>query len=263
MTLHLNTISETLLTILLGFLVALLFVLLSRRISRHLIRMTYLAPRHRRIAASRQATLQGLFSGFISVGALVLAMMFCVAQFIDLSTLVWMVGLFSAAFGLGLRPLISDFLTGVSFIFEDTLGVGEKVEILDVHGVVENVGFRVVQLRGMSGELYVIPNGEIRVIRNFSRGSFSPANVTIHLETKDLLLAIELLEDLGRVAVSQLPNLIAPWQVISQDGAIGQTVYLTLIAHARFGKAAEMRPRMLALIQDHLQQAGIEFAPDA
>jgi small-conductance mechanosensitive channel len=45
-----------------------------------------------------------------------------------------MVGLFAAAFGLGARPLVSDYLTGVGFLFEDTFDVGEKVDILGNEG---------------------------------------------------------------------------------------------------------------------------------
>ena len=77
--------------------------------------------------------------------------------------------MFSAAFGLGFRPLISDFLTGIVFIFEDTLDVGEKVSIVgpwcNFEGVVEKVSLRAVHLRGTSGEMMAVPNGEIRIIR--------------------------------------------------------------------------------------------------
>ena len=110
-----------------------------------------------------------------------------------------MLGLFSAAFGLGFRPLISDVLTGVFFAFEDTLDIGDKVEIVgatNVEGVVEAVDLRTLHLRGNAGELLVIPNGEIRIIRNFSRGLFSLANVTIKLPSKDLHRALDVLEGL-------------------------------------------------------------------
>jgi hypothetical protein len=65
---------------------------------------------------------------------------------------------------------------------------------------------------------------------------------------------------LGREAVSLLPNLLEPWQVISENGTIGQQTELTLLAKARFGKAAEMRPRLLALVQERLAEAGITLA---
>ena len=135
-----------------------------------------------------------------------------------------------------------------------------KVEILGVEGVVEEVNFRVIHVRGMSGELYVIPNGEIRVIRNFSRGKFSPANVTIKVPSKDLSKTLDLIERISQGVMLDLPNLIEPLQVISSESSVGQNVELTILAKARFGKAAEMRPRLVALLHERLTQAGIEFA---
>ena len=86
-------------------------------------------------------------------------------------------GLFSAGFGLGARPMVSDFLSGIGFMFEDTFDVSEKIEIPglpggSVMGLVEAVHLRTTVIRAMSGEPYIVPNGEIRVVRNFSRGDF-------------------------------------------------------------------------------------------
>jgi small conductance mechanosensitive channel len=176
-----------------------------------------------------------------------------------------MLGLFAAGFGLGARPLISDFLTGISFIFEDTFDVGEKVEFLGVgggtiEGVIERINLRTTMIRAPSGELYTIPNGEIRAIRNFSRGRFSTTDITLTLPASGLNEAIPLLEALGVEAVALLPNLLEPWQVISATGIVGQQAELQLVVKTRFGKAAEMRPRLLALVQERLTEAGIQLS---
>src|SRR5690606_13844679 len=117
-----------------------------------------------------------------------------------------------------------------------------------------------VHLRGMGGELCVIPNGEIRIIRNFSRGQYSSADIVIKIAAKDLGRALDVLVPLGEDAMTLLPNLIEPWKVISHDGALGQTTELELLAKARFGKAAEMRPRMQALVHERLANAQISLA---
>jgi small conductance mechanosensitive channel len=171
-------------------------------------------------------------------------------------------GLFSAAFGFGARVVIGDYLSGLSFLFEDTFTVGEKIEITGVRpieGVVEAIILRTTMLRSPSGELYVVPNGEIRAVRNFSRGKFSIANITIKILAADLGAALTTLEALGDEAVVLLPNLIEPWQVTSLVGVTGQFTELTLIAKARFGKAAEMRPRLLTLVQERLSETNIQL----
>lgn len=233
---------------------------LAPRIAHRAVRLSRFSAPTRRPRPERRATLRDLISSAISFVALATATLLSLGQFVDATTVVWMVGLFSAAFGLGARPLISDFLTGISFIFEDTFAVGEKVEILSVIGVIEAVNLRTTSLRGTTGELYVIPNGEIRMVRNFSRGRFSTANVTISVPAADLARALEVLRGMADEAVALLPNLLEPWQVISESGVMGQKTELTIVAKTRFGAAAELRPRLLTLVQERLAEAGVDLA---
>ncbi len=244
------------------YLLAWLVHLLARPIAGRFARLSHLTPQARRPKPERVATLHSLIASTISILAFAGATFFSLGQFVSLTTLVWVVGLFSAAFGLGARPIISDFLTGASFIFEDTFDEGEKVEIMgivSVEGVIERVSLRATWLRGQTGELFVVPNGEVRMVRNFSRGLFSAADIKLKVAAEDLERALHLLEKLGPEAVVLLPNLLEPWRIISESGSIGQQTELTLLARARFGKAAEMRPRLLALVQQRLAEAGISL----
>ena len=45
----------------------------------------------------------------------------------------------------------------------------------------------------------------------------------------------------------------------NESGIIGQQTELTLIAKARFGQAAEMRPRLLALLQERLAETEVDL----
>ncbi len=248
-----------LIRILIFFLIAWIIHRLSRLLAGPLLKLSRFAPRKDRPSPERQETLRFLIASTITFLAFLGAFLVSLLQFISADTLVWVVGLFSAAFGLGARPQLSDFLSGVGFLFEDTFSVGEKVEIMGHEGVIESISLRTTWMRGSTGELFSIPNGEIRTVRNFSRGRFSTANIRVKINTENLGEALTLLQELGEEAVLELPNLIEPWQVISETGAVGKHTELTLIARARFGKAAEMRPRMLTLVHDRLAAAGIEL----
>jgi len=220
-----------------------------------------LTMRHNPRRHERQKTLQALLSNVISIGAFLTAILATFTLFVSIDTMIWVIGLFSAAFGLGARPFISDYLTGLSFFFEDTYDVGDKIEIplspQRVEGVVEKVNLRVTQIRGMEGELFTMPNGDIRLVRNFSRGDFSPTSVTIKVPAVDLATTLDKLEDIAEDAMTKLPNLIQPWQVINQSGELGADAELTVLARAKFGKGAELRTRMLALLQEELHGADI------
>jgi len=211
----------------------------------------------------RRKTLQHLFASIISVVAFITAIVFSLSHVVGWDTLLWMGGFLTAAFGFGARALISDLLAGFNIIFEDIFDVGEKIEVSNTAttatGVVEHVSLRTTWIRAPSGELYVVPNGDIRTVRNFSRGRYSMANIILKIVAADLQRALSILTDLGQEAVTLLPNLLEPWQIISQTGTIGHHAELTLIAKSRFGQAAELRPHLLALVQERLAEAGIEL----
>jgi small conductance mechanosensitive channel len=213
----------------------------------------------------RRETLRQIFASLISVGAFVTAIIFTLGQFVSLDTLLWMAGFLTAAFGFGARALVTDLLAGFNIIFEDIFGVGEKIEVkgstgvISATGVVEYVSLRTTWVRASTGELFVVPNGDVRTVRNFSRGRFSMANITLNLEAHDLNRILPLLTDLGDEAVTLLPDLLEPWQVISKSGEIGKHAELTLVAKARFGNAANLRPQLLTLVDERLAEADINL----
>jgi small conductance mechanosensitive channel len=250
-------LAQSWVNILAFFLLAWLFSRLAGILSRRVIRLGGLASHRSR--PERQKTLYGLVQGIITVTFFVIAILLSLSQFVETTTLIWMIGLFGAGFGLSARPLISDVMAGTSFIFEDTFSVGEKVEILNIEGIIEAITLRTTWLRAPTGELFTIPNGDIRMVRNFSRGRFSMANITLIIPATDLERVLSLLDKLGKDAMSSLPNLIEPWRVISETGIIGQTAELTLLAKARFGKAAELRPKLLALVHKALEDEDIQL----
>ena len=259
-----ETLIDYVVPILFFFGVAYLVHRLSGAVARRFQPIGKLTMRDNPHALDRLITLRALVSNVISGLAFIIATLSSLSLFFSADTLLWVVGLFSAAFGLGARPFISDYLTGLSFIFEDTFYVGDKIEIpifpQRVEGVVEKVSLRTTQIRGMDGELFTMPNGDIRLVRNFSRGDSSPTSVTIKIPAGELSKTLKHLENLSEKAMTLLPNLIEPWKVISKSGELSEEAELTILANAKFGKGAEMRTRMLALLQEELST--IKVLPD-
>lgn len=216
------------------------------------------------VRVERQHTIRHLVASIISVAAFVIAVLLSLNQFLSAEALALFAGLFTAAFSLAARPLIADMFAGVSFIFEDNFDVGEKIELATttgkVEGVVERMTLQTTLVRAPSGELYVVPNSEIRILRNFSRGRFSTAHIKLKLVTADLDRALPLLSGLGSEASAQLPELLESWRIISETGAVGTHTELTLLTRASFGRAAELRPHLLTLVQERLTEAGISLA---
>lgn len=255
-----NTWWSYLLLITLLLLVAWAFHRLSWWLAGRIVRFGHVAGNGKKPRLERQQTVQSLIANAISFIALVAVLLIALSRMVGAANVIWMVGLFGAAFGIGASQHIRDLLTGVSFMFEDSIAVGEKVEVMGVAGVVEAVRLRTTRLRSPTGELYSVPNGDIRLIRNFSRGRFSMIEITLKLAASDLSRALPLLEDMGKEAANAEPDLLEPWQIITETGVLGQQTDLKLLAKARWGKAAEMRPRLLALIQERLAEMEVSLA---
>ena len=77
-------------------------------------------------------------------------------------------GIIGAALGFGAQNLVRDLLSGLFIVLEDQYGVGDKVDLGEASGIVENVGLRVTQLRDSKGTLWYVRNGEILRVGNSS-----------------------------------------------------------------------------------------------
>ncbi len=63
-----------------------------------------------------------------------------------------------------------DYFSGILMTMEDQFNVGDSVTVGGVTGVVEEVTMRLTRFRGVDGTIFVIPNGDIRLVGNLSRG---------------------------------------------------------------------------------------------
>ena len=78
-------------------------------------------------------------------------------------------GVIGVALGLGAQTLVRDILSGIFMLVEDQYGVGDKVDVLDVQGVVESVGLRITTVRDKKGTIWYLRNGEILKVGNKSQ----------------------------------------------------------------------------------------------
>ncbi len=72
--------------------------------------------------------------------------------------------------GFAMQTLIKDILYGTLILAEGSIGVGDFIRINELDGVIDSVSLRTTVIRNYSGNVYTIPNGEIRTIANMSVG---------------------------------------------------------------------------------------------
>ena len=104
-------------------------------------------------------------------GAIWLVAIFMIlAEFgLNLGPLIASAGVIGVALGLGAQTLVRDILSGIFMLVEDQYGVGDKVDVLEVSGVVETVGLRITTVRDSKGTIWYLRNGEILKVGNKSQ----------------------------------------------------------------------------------------------
>lgn len=104
-------------------------------------------------------------------------------------------GVVGVAVGFGAQNLVKDFLAGIFIIVENQLRVGDVVKIEGATGVVENITLRIIQVRGLNGHLYTIPNGEIKMVENMTfrwSRSIVKVGVAYRSDINEVIHALEL-----------------------------------------------------------------------
>lgn len=78
-------------------------------------------------------------------------------------------GILGVALGFGAQSLVKDLLAGFFMLVEDQFGVGDVIDVGEASGLVEEVGLRATRLRSLDGTVWFVPNGEIRRVGNMSQ----------------------------------------------------------------------------------------------
>ena len=77
-------------------------------------------------------------------------------------------GIASVAIAFGAQSLVKDVITGFFIILEDQFSVGDYVKINTAEGTVMEIGLRTTKIKGSTGEQFVLPNGTITEVINYS-----------------------------------------------------------------------------------------------
>lgn len=79
-------------------------------------------------------------------------------------------GVVGLAISFGAQGFVSDLVNGFTILSGRQLDIGDEVEIEEVSGTVMNIDLRTTQVKDFDGTMHYIPNREILVISNRSKG---------------------------------------------------------------------------------------------
>ena len=88
---------------------------------------------------------------------------------IDIGPALTAAGILGLAVSLGAQTLIKDIIGGLTILLEDEYRVGDAIKIGSVSGDVERITLRRTDVRDAEGRLFMVPNGDVRVVANETR----------------------------------------------------------------------------------------------
>jgi|SRR5690625_38023 len=139
----------------------------------------------------REQTLNNLSKSILSYFIMFLVIMIILDIFqVPIRTMLAGAGVAGIAIGFGAQNLIRDVIAGFFIIFENQFSVGDYIEIGEIEGDVVMIGMRNTTLRSYFGQTYIIPNGYIEVLTNYS-SSNGFAMVEINIPYESDILAVE------------------------------------------------------------------------
>jgi moderate conductance mechanosensitive channel len=118
----------------------------------------------------RGRTISHLLRSVGRVVIITIAILLTFNVFINIAPILAGAGILGLAISFGAQSLVRDIITGFFILLEDQFAVGDVIEVAGKSGVVEKMTMRVVVLRDLEGTMHVIPNGEMKVVSNKTRG---------------------------------------------------------------------------------------------
>lgn len=120
--------------------------------------------------AQRTKTIASVLDNFATWAITITAVVMVLSELgVNVGALIAVSTVIGAAIGFGAQTLVKDLISGLFIVFEDQYGVGDKVQLDGVTGVVERVGLRVTEVRDENSVLWFLRNGEILKVGNFSQ----------------------------------------------------------------------------------------------
>lgn len=213
----------------------------------------------------RADTLSSVLLGSAQVMVLILALLLIVEELgVNVAPVIAGLGIGGIAVGLGAQSLVKDAITGGFILFENQFGKGDMVRVGGVQGWVEDVNLRRTLLRDADGTLHTVPNSEIKVASNLTRG-FSGVNVLISVAAATDIDQVTTLVDGVGAAMAADPDLggtiVDPPRVTVVENVSAAAVTLRVVGRVVPGAQWEATSVLRRRLMRAFTEAGIAFGP--
>ncbi|MFC3041056.1 mechanosensitive ion channel family protein [Virgibacillus xinjiangensis] len=213
-----------------------------------------------KISERREKTLTKLIKSVVSYFVYFVAIVMILSVFnIQVGPLLAGAGVVGLAIGFGAQNLVRDIISGFFIIFEDQFSVGDYVAVAGIEGTVEEIGLRVTKVLSWTGEMHILPNGNVTQVTNYSVHN-GLAIVDIHVPYES---EVEEAENLINEAAAGLPEkydfIVGIPEIIGVQNLEASHFTIRVIADTLPGFQWAGERNIRRDMQDKLYKSGIEI----
>ncbi|WP_016951226.1 mechanosensitive ion channel family protein [Anabaena sp. PCC 7108] len=171
-------------------------------------------------------------------------------------------GIVGIAVGLGAQTLINDIVCGFFILFENYYLVGDyieagKAEEKAVEGTVEAIELRTTRIRHPNGQLYIIRNGDIGSITNYSKQYiFAVVEVDVPYDS-NLAHIYQVIEEVGQQLKANNTDVIESTLVDGVESLGESHLLLRTLTKVKPGKHIQIQRVLRKMFMDTLLLEGI------
>ena len=181
---------------------------------------------------------------------------------LDIAPLLGGVGVIGLAIGFGAQTLVKDVITGLFILLEDTIVIGDVVDVGGGHaGVVEAISIRSLRLRDGAGAVHSVPFSAVSSITNMTKDfSFAVFDVQVSY-TEDPERVIAALRSVGET-LQQDPvlgaNILAPLEIMGVDQFRDSYLLVKARFKTRPGRQWTVQRSFNAAMKREFERQGVE-----
>lgn len=178
---------------------------------------------------------------------------------IPVSSLLAGAGIAGVAVGLGAQGFLSDVVNGFFILFENQLDIDDVVQVGGVSGTVSSVGIRTTQLIGFDGTLYFVPNRNISIVSNQSRGNMrAQVDLPIYAHT-NLDKVIAIIKQVNHDKVAEYPEIVSQPTIVGAITNGNHQLVFRVNIFVQNGQQYRIGPTFFHLYQEALLKEGIQL----
>ncbi len=181
---------------------------------------------------------------------------------LDIAPLLAGAGIAGLAIGFGAQSLVKDVITGVFILLEDSITVGDVVSVGGHSGVVEGMTVRTVRLRDLSGNVHIVPFGEVQTVLNMTKDfayALIEAGVAYKEDVDEVIAVLKEIGDGMREDEEFGPMIMAPLEVMGLDSFGDSSVNIRVRMKTRPIKQWSVRREYHRRMKRAFDERGIEI----